>query len=225
MNCYAFRFADHDLTLLPSGALWWPDQDLLCVSDLHLGKSERQARRGGHLLPPYDTRDTLMRLEADIARTKARSVLCLGDSFDDLTAANQLDGEMRQWLSRLMAGRRWIWIEGNHDPGPVEFGGTHLADCLIDTIQFRHIADPQSSFEVSGHYHPKTRLSVKGRGFSRPCMLVDRHRIILPAYGTYTGGLRSDDPVLSDLMQPNALAVLLGVPPHPVPMQRGAIGE
>ena len=84
MNKVEFSFAEQNLSALPSGALWWPERQLLCVSDLHLGKSERMARRGGAILPPYESQDTLDRLAADLERTGAATVICLGDSFDDL---------------------------------------------------------------------------------------------------------------------------------------------
>ena len=113
MNAYPFSLAGATLALLPSGALHWPTEGLLVVSDMHLGKSERIARRSGTLLPPYETRDTLARLDADIQATAARTVLCLGDSFDDAAAADALAEEDLAWLTRLMAGRRWLWIEGN----------------------------------------------------------------------------------------------------------------
>ena len=122
---YAFQFNQAHLIALPSGALHWPDQSLLTVSDLHFGKSERLARRGGSLLPPYETRATLTRLDADLEATKAKNVICLGDSFDDLAAAGEMEVSDRLWLTRLMAGRVWTWIEGNHDVGPVNLGGTH----------------------------------------------------------------------------------------------------
>ncbi|NNK65117.1 MAG: metallophosphoesterase, partial [Rhodobacteraceae bacterium] len=107
MNTQAISLAGATLTPLPSGGLHWPEADLLCISDLHLGKSDRVARRSGTLLPPYETRDTLARIETDLTRTRARHVLCLGDSFDDLAAAQSLDEEELLWLARLQAGRRW----------------------------------------------------------------------------------------------------------------------
>lgn len=216
MNAFRFTFAGTDLAFLPSGALWWPDERLLCVSDLHLGRAERFARNAGALLPPYEVRDTLTRLEADIEATAAAQIVCLGDSFDDNEAARGLATEALDWITRLMAGRTWIWIEGNHDPGPVGLGGTHLADHPLGRLTFRHIADPGASGEISGHYHPKVRL--KGR--SRPCLLVDAARVILPAFGTYTGGLRTDAAALSDLMGASALAVMTGPVPRPLPMPR-----
>lgn len=220
MNGLSFDFADARLTALPSGALWWPMEGLLCVSDLHLGKSERMARRGGPLLPPYEARETLMRLETDIRATTPRIVVCLGDSFDDVAAAHALDADTLAWIATLMAGRRWIWIAGNHDAGPVELAGTYLETLYQPPLIFRHIARPGVKAEVSGHYHPKARIRTRAGSTTRPCFLVDRHRLILPAYGTYTGGLHSHDTVLTDLMGQDARAILLNAPPLEVPMPR-----
>ena len=193
------------LSARPSGALHWPAAQRLVVSDLHFGKSERLARRGGTLLPPYDTAATLARLDAEIEATGARQVICLGDSFDDLQAAGALDEADRLWLTRLMAGRDWVWILGNHDPGPPEIGGTMRAELQLDGIALRHIATAETP-EISGHYHPKASLP----GRSAPCFLIDTHRVILPAFGAYTGGLAADDPAFAPLFGQRALAVLTG---------------
>ena len=216
MTSYNFTLNGTALTALPSGALYWPAQNLLAVSDLHFGKSERLARRGGTLLPPFDTSETLSRLDADIATTTAAQVICLGDSFDDLDAARGLPDADRLWLSRLMAGRQWTWVEGNHDPGPLNLGGTHKADLTLGPLTFRHIADPAQSGEISGHYHPKARIA----GQSRACFLLDENRLILPAHGTYTGGLWCDHPSLTALMAKTALAILTGPRAIPMPMPR-----
>ncbi|WP_171235305.1 ligase-associated DNA damage response endonuclease PdeM [Ruegeria sp. HKCCA6837] len=220
MNVCEFFFASQRLGALSSGALWWPEQQMLCVSDLHLGKSERLARRNGLALPPYDTRETLDRLADDLERTNAETVLCLGDSFDDLEAAQALPSAERLRIAALQAGRKWIWIEGNHDPGPIELGGTHLFEWRNGPLVFRHIAEDQAQGEVSGHYHPKARIRVRGRHISRPAFLLDQKRLILPAYGTFTGGLRSSDQVLADLMDQSAMAILTGPHPQMMPMPR-----
>lgn len=220
MNGLEFSFAGQRLHALPSGALWWPDQRLLCVSDLHLGKSERLARRGGTTLPPYDSRDTLDRLTVDLDRTGADTVVCLGDSFDDLDALYALPTAEKLRIAALQAGRRWIWIEGNHDPGPIELGGMHLSDWSCHALVFRHIAQANARSEVSGHFHPKATLRARGRAITRPAFLMDQDRLILPAYGTFTGGLRSSDQALSSLMGSNAKAILTGPHPHMIPMPR-----
>ncbi|MGQ0567504.1 MAG: ligase-associated DNA damage response endonuclease PdeM [Gemmobacter sp.] len=220
MDGYAFHLAGADVVARPSGALYWPEAGLLCVADLHLGRSQRLARRGGALLPPYETEATLARLDADLAATNPATVVCLGDSFDDLSAEAELDGGHRLWLCRMMAGRAWVWIAGNHDPGPLSLGGTHRAQWRAGPLTFRHIAagDPG---EVSAHYHPKWRIA----GRTRPCFVTDGSRLVLPAYGTYTGGLSADDPGLRGLFGRSALAILTGVRALAVPLPPGTPGE
>ncbi len=215
MTDHVFTLKGAELVARADGSLWWPDARLLCVSDLHLGKSERIARRGGTLLPPYETRETLWRLEEAVAATDPQTVICLGDSFDDLGAARAIDDNTRATLARLQAGREWVWIEGNHDPGPVDLGGTHLGDVKRGPLTFRHIAVPGASAEISGHYHPKAGISGAGH---RPCFLRDTNRLILPAYGAYTGGLSARSEVLAGLMTPDAIAILTGKRAVPVPL-------
>jgi uncharacterized protein len=213
---HALFFHGETLHLMPSGAVYWPARKTLTVSDLHLGKSERLARRGGTLLPPYETQATLEKLDGDLEATGAETVICLGDSFDDLAAADAIEEPTRLWLARMMAGRDWTWITGNHDPGPIEIGGTHRAEVTLMPFTFRHIADPAERAEISGHYHPKARLG----GQSKPCFLADASRLILPAYGVYTGGLRSHDAALTALMAKDALAILTGTRALAIPMPR-----
>ncbi|WP_299194782.1 ligase-associated DNA damage response endonuclease PdeM [uncultured Litoreibacter sp.] len=220
MNIHPFTFCGASLQAIGSGALFWPDEGLLVVSDLHLGKSERMARRSRQLLPPYETIDTLTRLEDALTQTNATTVICLGDSFDDLAAGRSLPEDQVLWLTRLMAGRSWIWIEGNHDPGPLEFGGSHLAQYQRGPLLFRHIAQADADGEVSGHYHPKSSVMIRGRMVTRPSFLVDDCRMIMPAFGTYTGGLRSTADGLSSLMGTGAYAIMTGPRPCAVPMPR-----
>jgi len=215
MNGHAFRLAGAALVAFPSGALYWPDAGVLCVADLHLGKSQRLARRGGALLPPYETEATLTRLDADLAASMATRVICLGDSFDDLAAEAEMDEAHRLWLLRMMAGRGWVWIAGNHDPGPLSVGGTHRAEWRCGPLTFRHIAETDAGAgEVSAHFHPKWRLA----GRAKPCFVTDGARLILPAYGTYTGGLPADAPVLRPLFANGAIAILTGSRALAVPL-------
>ncbi|MFP7675342.1 ligase-associated DNA damage response endonuclease PdeM [Marivita sp. S0852] len=219
MNTLEFDFQSQTLVALPSGALFWPDRGLLCVSDLHLGKSARPARFGGAQLPPYETTETLTNLARDLDVTQAKSVMCLGDSFDSPSLQQALPEQDRFTLLALQAGVDWVWIEGNHDPGPVAFGGRCMQQLAIGPLHFRHIAKGQATAgEVSGHYHPKATLSLRGRSLTRPCFVFDDTRLILPAYGTFTGGLHCHDPALTRLMSPTAHAILTGPTPCKIPM-------
>lgn len=221
MSGYEFSLSGATMMAMPSGALWWAERKLLCVSDLHLGKSERMVRRGGAILPPYETTDTILRLESDLRATGAKTVVCLGDSFDDLEAERGLPETEKLWLTRLQAGRRWIWIAGNHDPGPVEIAGSNLVELPVPPVVFRHEANPGKSGEISGHFHPKARLNLRGSNYVKPAFLIDIDRVIMPAYGTYTGGLHAHSEPLSNLMRPDAIAVLTGSKALAIPMPRG----
>ncbi len=220
MDGYHFRLAGANLIALGSGALYWPEKELLCVSDLHLGKSSRLSRQGGPLLPPYEVQDTLYRLETEIILSAAKTIVCLGDSFDDFEAESSLLDDEVLWLSRLQAGRCWVWIEGNHDPGPTNVGGTHMENFNFPPLTFRHIPTVGQRQEVAGHYHPKAQINLSGRNYSKPCFLLDEDRVVLPAFGTFTGGLKTQAVELLQLMKPNALAVLTGKQSRAIPMPR-----
>ncbi len=223
MNDFSFELCGARLHALPSGGLWWPEHALFCVSDLHLGKSERIARRSGTYLPPYETQDTLDRLAADLDKVAAKTVVCLGDSFDDVAAADALPEAGRAQIARLQAGRSWIWIEGNHDPGPLEFGGMHKSELSLGALVFRHIADPDASGEISGHYHPKAQVRTRAKTVTRPAFLLDSKRLIMPAFGTYTGGMHSHHPIFAPLFEKDARAILTGRQALAVAMPRAAL--
>lgn len=220
MNFREVQIAGVTLHALSSGALWWPGERLLAVSDMHLGKSGRIARGvGGPLLPPYETEATLSKLDADMRALGPERVVCLGDSFDDDAAARDLSDAARDWILRLQAGRDWIWVEGNHDPAGLAPGGAKRRDCRLGPLVFRHIAEPGASGEISGHYHPKAILPGPAGRVSRPCFLADGARMILPAYGQYTGGLSWLHPAFEGLLGSGARAILTGrvvaEVPHP----------
>ena len=205
--------AGTEVELRPSGALYWPERSLLCIGELHLGRAERLAREGGELLPPHESIETLDRLDAEIVALDPRLVVCLGDCFDNLAANSDLNDEVQTRIGRLAAGRRWVWIAGTHDPGPVELPGTHLSELRHGLLSFRPIALPRlatSGGEVSAHYHPRARLNRRGARITRRCFLTNSHRAILPAFGTYAGGLDASDRTFDDLLGTDAQAFLLG---------------
>ncbi len=187
-----------------SGALFWEEQRLLVVSDLHLEKGSSFAARGV-LLPPYDTAATLGRLAAVIARHDPRTVIAVGDSFHDREAHDRLAAADRDEFAALRAHRDWIWISGNHDPVlPRDLGGTVASEVAIGPITFRH--EPTGAVgEIAGHLHPKARISTRGRSMERRCFASDGERAVMPAFGAYAGGLSIRDAAFAKIFRTSAL--------------------
>jgi DNA ligase-associated metallophosphoesterase len=172
------------------GALYWPEEGLLAVADLHLEKGSSFAKRGV-LLPPYDTPATLARLAQLIARYAPRCVVALGDNFHDGEGARRLADGDRENLRALQRGRDWIWIVGNHDPEPTDgIGGEFAATLALGTLLFRHEPAPKAADgEIAGHLHPVARVTQRGRTVSRRCFASNGKRAVMPAFGAYAGGL------------------------------------
>jgi uncharacterized protein len=201
-----FTFHGQSFTALPTGALHWPEQNALLVADLHLGKSERMARRGGALLPPYETQATLTRLANDLHITSAKRLIALGDTFDDDEAATALPPDASTTLEQIAARHETVWITGNHDPK-----AQGLPELTLGALTLRHIAGLGP--DISGHYHPKITLA----GRRLPAFLVGADHLILPAYGAYTGGLDATDPALTALV-PTGHAITTGMRTRMVPL-------
>jgi len=123
---HAVALAGAEIVADPSGALYWPDERILVVADLHLEKGSAFAKRGV-LLPPYDTASTLLRLGGVLHRYAPRSVVALGDSFHDGGGPRRMSSADRTALRALQGGRDWIWIAGNHDAGLPRDIATRLA--------------------------------------------------------------------------------------------------
>ena len=183
----------------PSGALWWPAAATLIVADLHFEKGTSYATRGV-LLPPYDTRTTLARLAAAIG-PRVKRVVCLGDSFHDGDGPERLSEGDATALRALVERHDWIWIAGNHDPIlPAMLGGrTVVGELRLEGLVMRHQAETDAIGEISGHYHPKSHIDVRGRRLSGACFIHDERRIVLPAFGAYTGGLHVESEAIRAL--------------------------
>jgi DNA ligase-associated metallophosphoesterase len=183
-----------------AGALYWPDESLLVVADLHLEKGSAFAARGV-LLPPYDTAATLARLATLIERYAPRLVIALGDSFHDGGGPLRLSDISRAALNGLQRSRDWLWITGNHDPDPAENIGGRFAESLaLGPLTFRHQPSPQPcDGEIAGHLHPQARVARRGRAVSRRCFASDGKRLVMPAFGAYAGGLNVRDRAIASL--------------------------
>ncbi len=205
----SFEFAGHELALGQARALYWPAERTLLVADLHLEKASWFAARG-QMLPPYDSRDTLERLADAVRITGARRVITLGDNFHDDAGALRLDAYCTGMLEALTRVLDWVWVTGNHDEQlPKGFGGTIVPELEVGGIVLRHEARAgETAPELSGHYHPKLRINVRGRHIARPCAVLGRsaqgaERMILPAFGTLTGGMDAGAPEILTALQPS----------------------
>jgi uncharacterized protein len=211
------------VTVLPllSGALFVPNYSALLVADLHLEKGSAYAA-GGQLLPPYDTRKTLTRLSAAITKTKAKTVIALGDSFHDLGADNRIHDDDAEALATLVRSVvDWVWIEGNHDPEPpARFGGRALPEMRLGDLILRHEPMPgNADGEVCGHLHPAAK--VVGRARRLRCFATDGARMILPAFGAYAGGLSVRDAAIASVFGRCPDAWVMGRDAvYPIPAKR-----
>jgi uncharacterized protein len=199
------------LVLDPAGALYWPEERALVVADLHLEKGSSFAARGV-LLPPYDTAATLARLARLIARYAPRLVVALGDSFHDGAGPARVAADDRRALTALQEGRDWLWITGNHDPRPADgIGGAFAALLALGSLNFRHQRTPrEAAGEIAGHLHPMARIHLRGACVSRRCFVSDGQRMVVPAFGAYTGGLNVCNRAFAALFDEGFTAHLLG---------------
>jgi DNA ligase-associated metallophosphoesterase len=207
-----FTCAGERLEALPSGALHWPARHLLAVADLHLEKGSSYAVSALKLLPRHDTRQTLSMLATLIDLLAPKTVICLGDSFHDREAIERLAKPERSEIEKLSRRASFVWIAGNHDPAPPPEGWGAVAEEIAEgPLIFRHEARfglPDG--EISGHFHPVAALTVRGRGIRRRCFLTDGRRVILPAFGTYAGGLNALDPAIAQLFPDDYDALIVG---------------
>ena len=205
----ALRFAGQNFTVAGQKALFWPARAALIVADLHLEKASWFAGRG-QMLPPYDSLATLQRLRVLIEETGARQIWCLGDNFHDDEGSARLEPAARALLAILTAAVDWNWITGNHDATlGGALGGAICENAELGGIILRHRADPaETRPELSGHFHPKHRAQSRGRTVSRACFVMGKTRLILPAFGAYTGGMAADHPEIIAAVGPAAEALI-----------------
>ena len=206
MSAAPFHLGPHRLLLDPAGALVWPAQHLLAVADLHLEKASHFAARG-RLVPPLDSALTLGRLARLVRLYRPRLLLALGDSFHDEDGPARLAAADAAQLARIAGETGLTWIAGNHDP---RLAGRAVPEITIEGITFRHAPQRGAAFEICGHLHPKARVEARGTAVTRACFLAAPHRILLPAFGAFTGGLDIRDPAIASCFPRGGRAFLLG---------------
>lgn len=202
-------FCNHEFDALAAGALFWPSRCALIVADLHFEKASWFAMRG-QMLPPYDSIATLTQLTALAVVTRPREIWCLGDSFHDAAGCERLPGRAQDMLRTLTGAVRWTWVTGNHDAGLADrCGGEIVEQAEVDGLILRHEADRRDRRpEMSGHYHPKLRVHVRGRSVARRCFVASQTKLILPAFGSLTGGLDADHPEIVRAVGSGAAALV-----------------
>lgn len=182
-----------------SGALYEPDTRTLVVADCHFEKGSAFLRRG-HVLPPFDTRDTLIRLEAVARRFRPKTIVSLGDGFHDRAASERLAEDDVARLVVLGRLADLVWVAGNHDPEPVEnLPGVSVTELALGGVMLRHEPGGDGDFEIAGHLHPSAKIAGRGRAVRRRCFVHDQRRCIMPAFGAYTGGLNIRDAAFAPL--------------------------
>jgi DNA ligase-associated metallophosphoesterase len=212
MAAAPIHIAGERLMLDPAGVLHWPARRLLCVADLHLEKGSAFAARG-QLVPPYDTRETLSRLLPLLRRYRPQRIVFLGDSFHDDAGVARLGAHERTALVHALAGIEAVWVAGNHDPAPpAGLPGAAVETWTEGRVVFRHVPVPGrfAGAEVAGHLHPKAAAPTRAGSVTRACFLADGQRVLMPAFGAYTGGLEIVDPAIASLFPRGGRAFLLG---------------
>jgi len=206
-----FKLGDTLATALPEGALWVADAKTLIVSDIHFEKGSAYAIRG-QMLPPYDTHAALMKLTDLMLRLSPDIIVSLGDSFHDGGGPQRMDARDRDLLKLLMSRCDWIWVEGNHDGrAPETLGGAVREVLHIGSLVLRHEpTEGAAPGEIAGHLHPCAKVSGRGRSVRRRCFATDGTRLVMPAFGAFTGGLNVCDDVYAPLFADGVTALVLG---------------
>lgn len=196
------QFAGEHMLLDAQKALVWPAQSLLIVADLHIEKGSFLAA-AGHAIPCYDTLDTLQRLRRLIEQYRPQELICLGDSFHDAAAHHRMSENNKTTLRELInTVDHWHWVAGNHDPNiPAELPGLTHSGLTRRNILFTHQIAATEQAQIAGHYHPKLKIRVNGQRLAGPCFVHDQQTMILPSFGSYTGGLDTSDEAIDGQFQ------------------------
>lgn len=188
-------FHGHALDLLPGGAVFLPETSTLVVADLHLGKSA-VFRAKGLPLPEGDVARDLSRL-AELARLHGAAELVIaGDLFHGPVGITPvIEEELGRLMAKLTCPLRLV--EGNHDAKIRELPCGLIAEPMIERAGLRILHDPKDAdgaqLSLAGHWHPIARIPDGKRTSLRlPCFLLRKHTLILPAFGSFTGGAVMD---------------------------------
>ena len=189
----ALELAGELVWLLPEKALYWPREQMLVIADIHFGKAA-SFRALGVPVPAGTTSANLAALDRLVARHGARQVLFLGDFLHARAAhAASTLAAMQRWRT-LHPDLLLTLVRGNHDlhaGDPPLWLSIAMADEPMHMGPFAFCHHPDllaSGYLMAGHVHPVFRLRAGWESLLLPCFLADERRIMLPAFGAFTGG-------------------------------------
>ena len=210
MSNRTIDFAGRKMILHPSGSIFWPDQATLIVGDLHFEKASWY-HSSGQFLPPFDSSETLKKLETVMSEFLPKRLILLGDVFHDNYAWHRMVQTDKERLTKLLKRTETIYVNGNHDPKatlPSQFSGLIYT---VAGVTFRHVMDAnEKGPEISAHFHPVAIVKYRGARIRRACFVCKKNRILLPAFGALTGGLNVNDPALNTFRDIGTQLYLLG---------------
>ncbi len=197
------RFGTTNFNLQSDGSIYWPQHNTIILADLHLEKASFYAHHNIANIPPYDSLDTIKKLYKKLEILPIKKIILLGDIFHDDYGLKRMQKVTKSMLQKLCINYEVIWIVGNHDGLSAPKEANICNDYSLDKIYFTHYSKTNSSLEISGHYHPKAKFQINGKNFSKPCFLISKKKIILPSYGTFTGGMTAQSKIFKDIFQSN----------------------
>jgi len=192
------NFSDQEFELHSCGGIFWPSQKIYIISDLHFEKGSSYSPFGS-FLPPYDTSETLEKLAYSCEKIRPETILFLGDVYHDKMSESRMNKQDWDAWNKILTDYQIIWVEGNHDPNSAPENIDNHIEYKREKIHFRHVAENDTFAEISGHYHPVVEINHKQQKIRRPCFIVSENKIILPSYGTFTGGLNVEDDAFAEL--------------------------
>lgn len=178
----------HRLMLLPTGALYWPKYKALFIADLHIGKVEH-FRKEGLAIPAAVGAENYQKLDAVTQGLDLEQLYFLGDLFHSKknTGWDRFFGWVEQQDFKITL------IVGNHDRHDLKAipeGSFELLEALeLEGMVFTHEpVEDAKMFNICGHIHPGLLMRGKGRLVAKvPCFAQEKNRLIIPAFGVFTG--------------------------------------
>jgi len=206
MSSQLIKFANEEFYAHPSSALYWKRLNIIIVADLHLGKSISFAKQK-QFLPPYDTKETLAKLFKCINEFEPSKLIIVGDLLHDMFSVNSFQEKDHQDFNKYSKNTQFIWVKGNHDYDIEINGFTKVLNYKVEEIIFNHIPIKSKNFQICGHYHPKVKISHKGKVIHKSCFVHNNKLLVLPSFGILTGGLSIYDEPITNILGNKNLSI------------------